>query len=870
MVSAAAHQGDSIEQAPDAARLALRGLRVLELGTGPAVAYTGKLFADFGAEVVKVEMPAGDAWRLMPPLLQAGATHGAQDAQATPKPHEAPTAGDANDASGPDAPHSALWAWLNTHKRSVTCDPTQPHEAAWLERLAQTCDVVLDARALDEGLGVLARPVAGTQPVPVEIVFTWFGESGPYSGYAGSETVCRALAGAVHGSGPVAGPPHMPHEWQTGIAAALVAFSAAVAGWIGRAHGSRRHVLSVHEAVFGVVEMEAGMVQDGRHAPRLGVNRFCGTHPTGIYATAQGWIGIFTHTLAQWAALCEAIGRPELAHDARYANGAERMARADEIDALLQAALLTRTAHQWFEDLGARKHPTVLVPTMAELLAQPVHRGRHAFVPVRSGGASVEGPIVPLRLGAAGPLRGGAAPARGEHDAVYRGAGLARPPAQPAAPARARPAAAAATPARAATPLPLAGLTIVDLTMGWAGPLAARTAADLGARVIKVESAVYPDWWRGANFTEEFYRERLYEKNTNFNLMNRHKLGITLDLAQPEGRRLLLQLVAQADAVIENYSAEVLPKLGLDYTALRAVNERLVMVSMPAFGLGNAWSDTRAYGGTLEQATGLPLHTGHADGPPAMTSYAYGDPVGGLNAGAALLLALSVQRDTGRGLHLNLSQVEAMLTMAAPFILEQSAHGTVAPRQGNRHPLHAPHGCWRCAGADDWIVVSVRDDRQWQALCRLLDRPDLAADAALAHAAGRRAHHARLDTAIAAWAAPLGADEAMERLQQTGVSAGAVRTIAQLLDDPHLQARGFWQPLQRAHVGQYLSPSAPWRDARDTGRPMPIRQAAPTLGEHNDQVLGELLGLTATQRDALERQGITGRSARPKPGRAAA
>ncbi|MGN5477095.1 CoA transferase [Cupriavidus basilensis] len=143
--------------------------------------------------------------------------------------------------------------------------------------------------------------------------------------------------------------------------------------------------------------------------------------------------------------------------------------------------------------------------------------------------------------------------------------------------------------------------------MGWAGPLASRTLADFGAEIIKVESTGYPDWWRGANFTEEFYRDRLYEKNSNFNLMNRNKLGITLDLTRPEGKQLLLDLVARADAVIENYSAEVLPKLGLDYEALRAVNERLVMVSMPAFGLGNAWSNTRAYGGTLEQASGLPL-----------------------------------------------------------------------------------------------------------------------------------------------------------------------------------------------------------------------------------------------------------------------
>ncbi len=813
---------------PSTGPLALQGLRVLEVGTGPALAYAGKLFADFGAEVIKVESPAGDAWRQMPPLVDTGR----------------------------DGAQSALFAWLCTNKRSVTADPAQPQDSAWLAQLARSCDIVLDARALSEGLGALAQPVwagGADDHAPIAVDFTWFGDSGPYCDYQGTESVCRALAGAVHGSGPVQGPPHMPHDVQTGIVVGLTAFSTAVAAWMARDQGSRRFVLSVHEAIFGVVEMEAGMVQDQRHAPRLGVNRFCGTHPTGIYATADGWIGIFTHTLAQWVALCEAIGHGELALDPRFASGPERMARADAIDALLIPALRQHSAQHWFEKLGAAKHPTVLVPTMAELLRQDVHRQRSAFVPVASGTARFEGPIVPLRLGAAGPAEGGPAPALGAHDAFYRGAGLAHAPQQRLQPAP-------------RDSLPLAGLTIVDLTMGWAGPLASRTLADLGAQVIKIESAVYPDWWRGANFTEAFYRERLYEKNTNFNLMNRNKLGLTLDLTRPEGKRLLLQLVQQADAVIENYSAEVLPKLGLDYAALRAVNERLVMLSMPAFGLDNAWSNTRAYGGTLEQASGLPLYTGHPDGPPAMTSYAYGDPIGGFNAGAALLLALCVQQRTGRGQHLNLSQVEAMLPLAAPFMLEQSAHGSVAARGPRPQALRAPHGCYRCAGDDAWIVVSVGDDAQWQALCRVLQRADLARDPALAQAPGRHAAQAQLDAALGAWCLPRSADAAMQVLQQAGVSAGVVRPMAQVLQDPHLRARGFWAEVARAHVGHYQSSTTPYRLL---GQPMPIRHAAPTLGEHNDQVLRQLLGCTPAQIEALAQRGITGSSARPKsPGRA--
>lgn len=806
--------------APDPGKLALLGVRVLEIGSGYALAYTGKLFADFGAQVIKVEPPQGDALRRMPPWAQTGAS----------------------------AAESGLFAWLNTHKHSVR----DRQDAAWLADLARHCDVVLDARALDEGLEVLAKPVWGEPSadghVPIEVAFTWFGADGPYSHFKGSDAVCRALSGALHGSGPVQGPPHLPHDLQTGIAAGLSAFSVAVAAWIGRAHGSRRFVQSIHEAALATVEMEAGMVQDGRHPRRrLGVNRFCNTHPAGIYETAQGWIGLFTHTGPQWAALCQAIGRPELADDPRYTTGADRIARADEVDALIAPAMRKRTAQAWFDDLRAKKHPTVLVPTMAELLQQEVHRQRAAFVPVTLGDARFEAPVVPMRLDEAGPLLGGEAPALGAHDALYRSPEAVRQDTVM------RPAPADA--------LPMAGVRVLDLTMGWAGPQATRTLADLGADVIKVESTGYPDWWRGANFTEAFYSERQYEKNNNFNLMNRNKRGITLDLTCAEGRELLLSLAQQCDVVIENYSAEVLPKLGLDYSALRAVNPKLVMLSMPAFGLGNAWSDTRAYGGTLEQASGLPLYTGHPEHPPAMTSYAYGDPIGGLHAGAALLIGLLVQRNTGEGRQINLSQVEGMLTLTAPWLIEQSITGHVGPRLGNRHPMYAPHGCYPCAGDDAWVVVSVQSDSEWQALCRVLDQPLLATDSGLLDVAGRRARQAELDALISSWTRQRLADAAMFELQTAGVAAGVVRPMWQVLEDPHLQARGFWRSLDRAHVGQYISSTTSYRQS---GQPMPILRPAPTLGEHTAEVLSTLLQLGATQIAALEQQGVIGTTARRK------
>jgi crotonobetainyl-CoA:carnitine CoA-transferase CaiB-like acyl-CoA transferase len=807
-------------------QLALSGVRVLEVGDGAALAYAGKLFADFGAEVIKVEEADGDILRSVPPLLMST---------------NAET-------------QSALNAWLNTNKRSVTLGGRSIEEYAWLSRLARTCDVVLDARALTEGVEVLSRPIYGGSDgldgtnVPIEVYLTWFGESGPYSQFSGSDAVCRALAGAVYGSGEANGEPHLPHDVQTGILAGLGAFSSAVSALLGQEDGSRRYVLSIHEIAFSSVEMEVGMVQDQRHPQaRLGVNRFCTTHPAGIYETKEGWIGLFAHTGPQWTALCEAIGHPEHAVDPRFVNGPTRIKHADAIDAFLLPKLRNKTAKEWFEQLGRSKFPAVLVPTMDELLQQRVHRERGAFVPVKFGSTEFEGVVVPLPLGSCGPLAGGRAPLKGADNDYYRSEAALAP--------RCR------RPRANVGLLPLRNIRIIDLTMGWAGPLASRTLADFGAEVIKVEGTQYPDWWRGTHYTEEFYRERLYEKNSNFALMNRNKLGITLDLTRPEGRAVLFDLVKTADLVIENYSTEVLPKLGLDYAALSKVNPRLMMVSMPAFGAGNAWSTTRAYGGTLEQASGLPHYTGFPQNAPSLTSYAYGDPVGGWNGGAAALVALFVQTRTGQGRHVNLSQVECMLPMAAPFLIEQSVSGNATLRKGNKHPVFAPHGVYPCAGDNAWLVVSVTNEAQWQALLNTIPDLTLELDKSPHDVAGRRAQRENIDRQISMWTQRRTADDAMHALQTAGVSAGVVRPIWTVFDDPHFKDRGFFKSTPRAYLGEYIA-TTPWY--RERREPTHIVRPAPTLGEHSKEVFSRVLEMSVEQLSELESAGITGTVATKK------
>jgi crotonobetainyl-CoA:carnitine CoA-transferase CaiB-like acyl-CoA transferase len=239
-----------------------------------------------------------------------------------------------------------------------------------------------------------------------------------------------------------------------------------------------------------------------------------------------------------------------------------------------------------------------------------------------------------------------------------------------------------------------------------------------------------------------------------------------------------------------------------------------------------------------------------------MNHLAYGDAIGGLNACSAMLVALLHRRETGEGQFIDLSQVQCMLPFTAAWAIEQSANGSVAPRAGNRHPSFVPHGVFPSAGIDKWVSIAVTDNTMWPALACLIGLDD----PTLATAAARRASEDRIEAAIAAWTARRSSDEAMEILQKVGVAAGAVRHPRELLDDPHLEARGFWQWIERAYVGRHPQPSPPYRDE---DAPIAVRTPAATLGQYNEEVLGGLLGLSQAELARLARDSVIGSEALP-------
>ena len=800
---------------------ALAGIHVVDLAGTVATAYCGKLFRDLGAAVTNLEPPGeGHPIRRLPPFHP--------------------------EASAPEA--SALATWLSLGKRSVAAGPEDPKARG----LLHGADLILDADSAIE------RNLLKGQ---TRLSISWFGASGPYAGRAATDPVISTHTGAARAIGPADGPPILATGHTPQVVAGTLAYVGAVGHLLaretGRLDGPLHLDVSILEAAMCITEPgPPGTLATGEIRPRVGINRFWPTYPVGIYPCSDGWLGVTTVTPSQWRSLCSLLGLDELGAEPRYQVSINRLGDADRIDAALRPRLLERTAREWVEAGQAARVPLALAPTPAELLDLEQFRDRGAWVEAEHADqGSFLAAGTPFRLHRTPAAAGGQAPRLGEHNDAQPAVDPGQPDRMPVRGPAHRQSAHRQTGRRSDL---LQDIRIVDLTMGWAGPLATRQLADLGADVIKVESCQYFDWWRGWESTPESIAQKLYEQSTAFNTTGRNKLGITLDLTSRRGVDLLLQLVAKSDAVIENYTASVLPRLGLDYGRLREVNPELVMVSMPPFGRSGPWMNHRAYGSTVEQASGLPHLNGRAGDPPTMQHVALGDPIAGINAAAALLTALRHRGRTGEGQYVDLSHVQSMFPLAAHGLIEQAVRGASPERSGGRHALFAPWGVYPCIGAEPWITVTVEAGHQWRGLCDVLDMD--AGDPRFADATDRKQHEDELDAALAARTTLHDGLALERRLTSAGVPAAVLRNTLDVLYDPHLEARGYWQWRERAYVGNQPNPSAPFRPVVQDGasRPYAVEWPAPTLGQHNREVLTRLLNLSGDELDALEREKVIG------------
>jgi benzylsuccinate CoA-transferase BbsF subunit len=403
--------------------------------------------------------------------------------------------------------------------------------------------------------------------------------------------------------------------------------------------------------------------------------------------------------------------------------------------------------------------------------------------------------------------------------------------------------------------LPLSGIRVLDLTTGWAGPYASRLLGDMGAEVIKIESAKNWDPTRSSDLLGQ-EEEKDYNRSAYFNHLNRNKFGCTLDLSHSRGRELFLKLVTLSDAVMEDHGAGLMEDLGLSYDVLRQARPDIILVSISVHGKDGPEAGHVANGTHAERLAGLASLTGYPDRGPHKSGISYGDPVAGISAAAAFCAALLYRRRTGRGRWVEVAQRESITSLIGEFFVRFSMNGRQPPLLGNRHHSMAPHGCYPCAGEDRWLAIAVASDVEFAALCRVMGRPELAADPRFADVVSRYRHQDELDEAISAWTREKAPQEVTLALQEARVAASPVASVADLMDDSHLRERGFFEKTAHPEAGVWEMEGVPWRLSLT---PAHVRLNAPCFGQHNEYVFRHLLGLSAEELASLERQGVAGR-----------
>ena len=778
--------------------------KVLDLSDNRGGAFATRLLACTGAEVIVAEPPGGSPLRSAPPLIQ-----------------------------GPDGVRSAAWEYLSSFKQTVQIAPADRVASAAGYHVA-----VVGSDSPGTSVAELANELRDAHPGLVVVAVTPYGLTGPQATWRAGDLEHWALGGhmALNGE-PDREPIPGGGAWNSHLAGATAAVAAQAALL---APAPQRGVLvdvsaqaalaAAHQWSFsmfthtGVVKRRAG----NKHAEMH--------HPLNLYECNDGWVCIAAATFNQWEGLCIAMDRVELLADDDLANAANRFDRADEIDAAVTKWTLGRTVADVVEACQSHFCPAAPVGNLVDILGDEQLAYRDYWRPVPELGDRAVVPGVPFVVPASPDTR----------------------PAPTAAPAAASPAAEFA---------PLRGVRVLELTISWAGPLAGRFLADLGADVVKIEHPTSrgvamttpdpdaePEPWnwgelppitvRNGVFPDAHPGDEWWNRMSLWNKMNRSKRSLCLDVKGPGGREVFERLVGTADIVLNNYSPRGVRSLGIDHDTLRAIKPDLVTVAMSGFGATGPGSEAVSWGPILDAGSGLAATTGYRDSGPYKQGLAYPDPVGGIHGASAALAAWAEHQRTGGPVHVDLSQLETLLTIGGDQVLEASITGQSPERRGARSSIHAPAGAYRCAGDDRWLALTVEDAADWDRLVSLmpsLDRPGWG------DVDQRRRDHDAIDDLIAEWTGQRAAHDAVTQLQNAGLAAAVVATNQDLVEDPQLAARGFMVTVNQHTCGPRLYPGAHFLV---DGHPQAIRPVSP-LGGDNTDVLNEL-GYSPAEQAALE------------------
>ncbi len=805
----------------------LRGIRVIDFSGHDGSRwisghYASKMLVDVGAEVIKVESSDGDILR----HWSASNGHVEED--------------------------GAFFRFLNAGKQSIVA---APDDDAILKLLA-TADLVIDAcDSVSASHQIIDRlNLCERFPGLVVLSISPYGRTGPYANDRATEFTIQADSGALGMRGQRDREPLMAGakttEYVGGTFAAVAALAAVM----------RAKTTGMGEfidfSLFEISNLSGTSYSDmmsslwGRPPLKGAVRSF---ESPSIEPTKDGWVGFATNSYQQYSDFLVMIGRTDLLEQKDLAMATGRSKRMVEWSAIVHGWMKAHTTEEVLELAALLRIPVAPLGNGKLVFEHPQLQARKVFVENPCGKNHSQPFLQPrppcLYNGQSlFPLR--PAPALNEHSAnLSSDRGVARN-------------VPGIAPTQIKTPeLPLKGIRVFDATAWWAGPAATQMLAHLGAEVIHVESIQRLDGSRMMG-GEHVGKSNWVEYSSMFLSANSNKRGITLNLEDPDGVAIAKQLIAECDIFVENFSPRVIKKFGLDWETVRALNPKLIMIRMPAFGLDGPWRDHVGFAQTMEQISGLAWVTGYVDDQPRIQRGPC-DPMAGMNAAFAALVALQERAVTGEGALIECSMVEGALNAAAEQIVEYSAYGNILQRMGNRSADAAPQGVYYCKDHEkkneQWLALSIETQAQWLALCEAMADVELANDPALQTLAGRVANHDRIDQRVQAYLAAQPLEETLAQWRERGIPVAPVRSNVRVVQHPQVLARGFYQELTHPVVGTHLHVTVPFTFQSQQQHQLPwLRNPAPTLGADNVQVLKGILGLDEQRIEALKAKGVIG------------
>jgi len=781
----------------DSTELPLRGVRVVDL-TDDVGAMCGRYLADLGADVTLIEPPGGLRIRRQPPLADGV---------------------------------SLRFATQHANKRTVTIDVYDPVDRDRFLDLVDDADILIDGQPPDrlDAAELSSEQLRARNPRLVVTSITPFGKSGPYRNWAATDAVHFALSSVLSRSGlPGREPLIPPGRLADEHASVQAAWSTLVAHWQSVRTGVGQDVdVSVLEAVtyamdpaFGI----AGSAMADLKPSDLPAGRPDARHMYPVFACADGHVRICMLAARQWRGMFAWLGQPAEFADPRYDNIVHRFRDSHRLYKLIADLFSGQTRAQLRAAGQQHGVPIEPVNTPADALVDEHFAERHSFTDLELPGGRVarvprgcieiDGRPLGVHTPAGTPLKQANLPAVTPIPPSHRVSSDARP---------------------------LAGLRVLDLGVIVVGAETGRLFADLGADVIKVESADFPDGSRQGS--------KPGTVNASFNWGHRNKRSLGIDLRHPTGKALFLKLVAESDVVLTNFKPGTMEALGLSYDVLRQVNPGVVMVDSSALGSTGPASRRLGYGPLVRAFAGLTSIWHYPDLPDEFCDSitVYPDHaaarIGALGALALLLRRMRI----GTGGTVSVAQAEVMLTQfAAEFGAESIEAGSMtAAAHWN---WAAPAGVYPCAGDDQWCVVTVRDDDDWARLCTAVGADDLANDPMLATPEGRRRHRDRVDERLSEWTRLRSPEEAMTLLQSAGIPAAAMRRVNELLHDPHLASRNTFSTLRHRDLGELPTERSP---AKFSGLADSPTRPAPLAGADTRAVAAELLGLDEAAIESL-------------------